>query len=140
MSPLGPLNILLSVFGPHRPFNLSPLNTGLQSCGRIGTRNCSKQRKPKTCFFFNCNKAKAGNDSFRYLPISLHSSIEVAGSARTLNNGPKICCLSTNQMSEEKCVRNKELLSTCMDAKTNKKRNSWGSINYQLQRLSKGRK
>ncbi|KAH7550034.1 hypothetical protein ACOSP7_024865 [Xanthoceras sorbifolium] len=49
-------------------------------------------------------------------------------------------CLSLNQMSDEKCLRNKELLSTCMDAQTNKKRKSWGSINYQLQRLSKGRK
>ncbi|XP_044467731.1 uncharacterized protein LOC123197471 [Mangifera indica] len=49
-------------------------------------------------------------------------------------------CLSINQMNDEKCVRQKELLSACMDAQTNKKRKPGGSINYQLQRLSRGRK
>lgn len=49
-------------------------------------------------------------------------------------------CMSLNQMNSEKCVRQKELLSSCMDAQTNKKRKPWGSINYHLQRLNRGRK
>ncbi|KAM7255975.1 hypothetical protein ACFE04_011716 [Oxalis oulophora] len=46
-------------------------------------------------------------------------------------------CLTTNKMSDENCARQKELLGTCMDAQTSKNRKSWGSINYQLQRLSR---
>ncbi|CAN0854076.1 hypothetical protein LINGRAHAP2_LOCUS5820 [Linum grandiflorum] len=49
-------------------------------------------------------------------------------------------CLAANQVQSEKCVKEKELLSTCLDAQVNSKNNSWGSINYHLQRLSKGRK
>ncbi|KDO84899.1 hypothetical protein CISIN_1g034645mg [Citrus sinensis] len=49
-------------------------------------------------------------------------------------------CMSLNQMNSEKCARQKELLSACMDAQTNKKRKPWGSINYHLQRLNRGRK
>ncbi|CAL1400487.1 unnamed protein product [Linum trigynum] len=48
-------------------------------------------------------------------------------------------CLSMNQMKDSNCVKEKELLSACLDAQ-NSKNNSWGSINYHLQRLSKGRK
>ncbi|XP_042480853.1 probable GABA transporter 2 isoform X3 [Macadamia integrifolia] len=46
-------------------------------------------------------------------------------------------CIENN---DGKCVRQKELLSTCMDAQTGKSRKPWGSINYHLQRLSRGRK
>ncbi|CAL5367190.1 unnamed protein product [Camellia sinensis] len=49
-------------------------------------------------------------------------------------------CLSLNHNSDEKCVRHKELLSACMDAQTNNTRKPWGSINYHLQRLNRGRK
>ncbi|GAV57911.1 hypothetical protein CFOL_v3_01447 [Cephalotus follicularis] len=49
-------------------------------------------------------------------------------------------CLSLNHMKDEKCVRHKELLSACMDAQTTSSRKSWGSINYHLQRLNRGRK
>ncbi|KAA8549252.1 hypothetical protein F0562_000936 [Nyssa sinensis] len=49
-------------------------------------------------------------------------------------------CLALNQNSDEKCVRQKELLNTCMDAQTGKSRKPWGSINYHLQRLNRGRK
>ncbi|KAE7998877.1 hypothetical protein FH972_003375 [Carpinus fangiana] len=49
-------------------------------------------------------------------------------------------CLTQNQSSAEKCVRQKELLSACMDTQTSKKRRSMGSINYHLQRLNRGRK
>ncbi|OMO91277.1 hypothetical protein COLO4_18491 [Corchorus olitorius] len=70
-------------------------------------------------------------------------------------------CLSLNKLNNEKCVRQKELLSTCMDAQflcylnlihhdlhkllltllqTNSKRKAGGSINYHLQRLNRGRK
>ncbi|KAH9661371.1 UDP-glycosyltransferase 76B1 [Citrus sinensis] len=49
-------------------------------------------------------------------------------------------CLSLNQMNSENCVRQKDLLSACMDGLTNKKRKPWGSINHNLQWLNKGRK
>ncbi|OAY51801.1 uncharacterized protein LOC110613119 [Manihot esculenta] len=49
-------------------------------------------------------------------------------------------CLSLNQVNDEKCVRQKELLGACMEAQTTNKRKSWGSINYHLQRLNRGRK
>ncbi|KAF4355851.1 hypothetical protein CsatB_028682 [Cannabis sativa] len=48
-------------------------------------------------------------------------------------------CLALNHNSDEKCVRNKELLNTCMDAQNNN-RKPWGSINYHMQRLSRGKK
>ncbi|KAF4360473.1 hypothetical protein G4B88_003356 [Cannabis sativa] len=47
-------------------------------------------------------------------------------------------CLAVNHNSDEKCVRNKELLNTCMDAQNNN-RKLWGSINYHMQRLSRGK-
>ncbi|KAF7133069.1 hypothetical protein RHSIM_Rhsim09G0044100 [Rhododendron simsii] len=49
-------------------------------------------------------------------------------------------CLALNQNNDEKCVRHKELLSMCMDGQTNKSRKPWGSINFHLQRLNRGRK
>ncbi|XP_050227267.1 uncharacterized protein LOC126676934 [Mercurialis annua] len=48
-------------------------------------------------------------------------------------------CLSLNHINDEKCVRQKEQLNACMDAQTSKKK-SFGSINYHLQRLNRGRK
>ncbi|KAL6195618.1 hypothetical protein ACLB2K_031236 [Fragaria x ananassa] len=50
-----------------------------------------------------------------------------------------LSCLALNSNCDEKCVRQKELLSTCMDSQSNKNK-SMGSINYHLQRLSRGRK
>ncbi|KAH7537322.1 hypothetical protein FEM48_Zijuj03G0080300 [Ziziphus jujuba var. spinosa] len=49
-------------------------------------------------------------------------------------------CLALNQNNDDKCVRTKDLLNACMDAQTNKNRKPWGSINYHLQRLTRGRK
>ncbi|KAI6671117.1 hypothetical protein NL676_006002 [Syzygium grande] len=49
-------------------------------------------------------------------------------------------CLALSQKNDEKCVRQKELLSACMDAQSGKNRTAWGSINYHLQRLNRGRK
>ncbi|KAJ9189140.1 hypothetical protein P3X46_000470 [Hevea brasiliensis] len=49
-------------------------------------------------------------------------------------------CVSLNQSDIDKCVRQKELLNACMDAQATSKRKSWGSINYHLQRLNRGRK
>ncbi|XP_049934495.1 uncharacterized protein LOC116256909 isoform X3 [Nymphaea colorata] len=50
-------------------------------------------------------------------------------------------CLALNQNNDDKCVRQKELLQTCMDAQSGKNsKRSWGSINYHLQRLGKVRK
>ncbi|XP_021900112.1 uncharacterized protein LOC110816285 [Carica papaya] len=49
-------------------------------------------------------------------------------------------CLSLNQINDDKCARQKELLGACMDAQNNKNRKAWGSINYHLQRLNKTRK
>ncbi|GER37780.1 EamA-like transporter family protein, partial [Striga asiatica] len=43
------------------------------------------------------------------------------------------------QGNDSKCTRQKSLLSTCMDAQSSGKRKPWGSINYHLQRLSRGR-
>ncbi|KAL4179861.1 hypothetical protein AMTRI_Chr13g89330 [Amborella trichopoda] len=49
-------------------------------------------------------------------------------------------CLSLNQMHDDKCVHQKELLSACMDAQSGKRKKPFGSINYHLQRLSRGRR
>ncbi|KAM7497989.1 hypothetical protein LguiA_022403 [Lonicera macranthoides] len=49
-------------------------------------------------------------------------------------------CLALNHNNDEKCVRQKDLLNACMDAQTGKSRKPWGSINYHLQRLNKGRR
>ncbi|KAG6599119.1 putative carboxylesterase 18, partial [Cucurbita argyrosperma subsp. sororia] len=49
-------------------------------------------------------------------------------------------CMALNHNNDEKCTRHKEILNTCMDAQSNRNRKPWGSINYHLQRLSRGRK
>ncbi|XP_010535502.1 PREDICTED: uncharacterized protein LOC104810785 [Tarenaya hassleriana] len=49
-------------------------------------------------------------------------------------------CLALNNIKDDKCERSKELLNACMNAQTNQKSNSWGNINYHLQRLTRGRK
>ncbi|QCD83778.1 uncharacterized protein LOC114178849 [Vigna unguiculata] len=49
-------------------------------------------------------------------------------------------CMAANQSDMEACARQKELLNACMDSQSKKNRKSWGSINYQLQRLNRGRK
>uniref|UniRef100_A0A2P2IHS6 Uncharacterized protein LOC8278155 isoform X2 n=1 Tax=Rhizophora mucronata TaxID=61149 RepID=A0A2P2IHS6_RHIMU len=49
-------------------------------------------------------------------------------------------CFCMNQLNDEKCARQKELLSACLDSQGSKKRKQLGSINYHLQRLSRGRK
>ncbi|XP_073051492.1 uncharacterized protein [Primulina eburnea] len=51
-----------------------------------------------------------------------------------------LSCLALSQGNDEKCTRQKSLLSACMDAQTANKRKPWGSINYHLQRLNRGRK
>ncbi|OWM89302.1 hypothetical protein CDL15_Pgr024047 [Punica granatum] len=49
-------------------------------------------------------------------------------------------CLALNRNDDDKCVRQKDLLNACMDAQSGNNRKAWGSINYHLQRLSRGRK
>uniref|UniRef100_A0A0A0KD09 IMS import disulfide relay-system CHCH-CHCH-like Cx9C domain-containing protein n=2 Tax=Cucumis sativus TaxID=3659 RepID=A0A0A0KD09_CUCSA len=49
-------------------------------------------------------------------------------------------CIALNQNNDEKCTRHKELLNTCMDAQATRSKKPWGSINYHLQRLNRGRK
>ncbi|KAK7368594.1 hypothetical protein VNO80_10622 [Phaseolus coccineus] len=49
-------------------------------------------------------------------------------------------CMAANHSDMEACARQKELLNACMESQSKKNRKSWGSINYQLQRLSRGRK
>ncbi|XP_073134112.1 uncharacterized protein [Henckelia pumila] len=51
-----------------------------------------------------------------------------------------LSCLALSQGNDGKCTRQKSLLSACMDAQTANKRKPWGSINYHLQRLNRGRK
>eukprot|EP01018_Ginkgo_biloba_P021665 Gb_24510 [translate_table: standard] len=51
-----------------------------------------------------------------------------------------LSCLATNQNNDDKCVKEKQLLSACVDAQSGKKKKPWGTINYHLQRLSKGKK
>ncbi|KAJ4834444.1 hypothetical protein Tsubulata_007893 [Turnera subulata] len=49
-------------------------------------------------------------------------------------------CMSVNKLQDQKCGRQKELLSACMEAQMSKNRRSLGSINYHLQRLNRGGK
>ncbi|KAK7260519.1 hypothetical protein RIF29_26621 [Crotalaria pallida] len=49
-------------------------------------------------------------------------------------------CMATSQGDKEACAKQKELLVACMESQSKKNRKSWGSVNYQLQRLSRGRK
>ncbi|XP_047319990.1 uncharacterized protein LOC124924008 [Impatiens glandulifera] len=48
-------------------------------------------------------------------------------------------CLAINH-TDEKCARHKDLLTTCMSAQDTNSKNSWGSMNYHLQRLNRGKK
>uniref|UniRef100_A0A0V0GTX3 Putative ovule protein n=1 Tax=Solanum chacoense TaxID=4108 RepID=A0A0V0GTX3_SOLCH len=48
-------------------------------------------------------------------------------------------CLTLNHNKDDKCSRQKSLLSACMEAQ-GKNRKPWGSINYHLQRLNRGRR
>ncbi|KAI3429093.1 CX9C domain-containing protein [Psidium guajava] len=49
-------------------------------------------------------------------------------------------CLALSHNNDDKCVRQKELLSACMEAQSGRNRKAGGSINYHLQRLNRGRK
>ncbi|CAL0306064.1 unnamed protein product [Lupinus luteus] len=49
-------------------------------------------------------------------------------------------CMTTSHNDADACARQKEQLVACMESQSKKNRKSWGSINYQLQRLSRGRK
>ncbi|KAI7740368.1 hypothetical protein M8C21_032073 [Ambrosia artemisiifolia] len=49
-------------------------------------------------------------------------------------------CLSLNHNNDDKCIRQREQLSACMETQTGKKRKPWGTLNYHLQRLNRGRK
>ncbi|KAK4762947.1 hypothetical protein SAY86_008715 [Trapa natans] len=49
-------------------------------------------------------------------------------------------CLALNRNDDGKCIRQKDLLNACMDAQSRNSRTAWGSINYHLQRLSRGKK
>lgn len=49
-------------------------------------------------------------------------------------------CMALNNNKDDRCERQKKLLSDCMDAQAGKNKKPWGSINYQLQRLMRGRK
>ncbi|KAG5602979.1 hypothetical protein H5410_034349 [Solanum commersonii] len=48
-------------------------------------------------------------------------------------------CLTLNHNKDDKCSRQKSLLSVCMEAQ-GKNRKPWGSVNYHLQRLNRGRR
>ncbi|KAK9137419.1 hypothetical protein Sjap_008013 [Stephania japonica] len=48
-------------------------------------------------------------------------------------------CLALNQNSDDKCARQKELLTSCMDAQSGKNKKPFSTINYHLQRLSRGK-
>ncbi|KAI3460618.1 hypothetical protein Pfo_017281 [Paulownia fortunei] len=63
-------------------------------------------------------------------------------SSKTLHEGKTsfLNCLALSQRNDEKCGRQKSLLSACMDVRAGNKRKPWGSINYHLQRLNRGRK
>ncbi|CAM8949483.1 unnamed protein product [Rhodiola kirilowii] len=49
-------------------------------------------------------------------------------------------CLALNNKDDEKCVRQKDLLNSCMNDQATKKKNLWGSVNYHLQKLSRVKK
>ncbi|GAU37577.1 hypothetical protein TSUD_154100 [Trifolium subterraneum] len=51
-----------------------------------------------------------------------------------------LTCMATNPSDVQACAQKKEILNTCIESQSKKNRKSWGSINYQLQRLSRGRK
>ncbi|GAA0150493.1 ribosomal protein [Lithospermum erythrorhizon] len=49
-------------------------------------------------------------------------------------------CLALNHNNDQKCEKQKTVLSACMDAQCGNNKQAWGSINYHLQRLNRGRK
>ncbi|EOA36342.1 hypothetical protein CARUB_v10010688mg, partial [Capsella rubella] len=49
-------------------------------------------------------------------------------------------CMALNHIKDDKCEKQKQLLSVCMHGQTDNKNKSWGNINYHLQRLTRGRK
>ncbi|XP_071735189.1 uncharacterized protein [Rutidosis leptorrhynchoides] len=49
-------------------------------------------------------------------------------------------CLSLNHNNDEKCARQRQQLAACLESQTGKKKKPWGTLNYHLQRLNKGRK
>ncbi|ESQ30881.1 hypothetical protein EUTSA_v10011908mg [Eutrema salsugineum] len=48
-------------------------------------------------------------------------------------------CMALHQCKDDKCEKQKQLLSVCMQGQAEKSK-SWGNINYHLQRLTRGRK
>ncbi|KAK6933295.1 IMS import disulfide relay-system, CHCH-CHCH-like Cx9C, partial [Dillenia turbinata] len=48
-------------------------------------------------------------------------------------------CLALSHNNDDKCVRQKELLSACMFSQNCNNKKAFGSINYHLQRLKRGR-
>ncbi|KAH0667142.1 hypothetical protein KY285_028348 [Solanum tuberosum] len=48
-------------------------------------------------------------------------------------------CLTLNHNKDDKCSRQKSLLTACMETQ-GKNRKPWGSVNYHLQRLNRGRR
>ncbi|XP_057832662.1 uncharacterized protein LOC131043479 [Cryptomeria japonica] len=51
-----------------------------------------------------------------------------------------LSCIASNSNDDDKCVKEKNLLMACVDAQCGKKKKPWGTVNYHLQRLSKGRR
>ncbi|AEE32149.1 putative ribosomal protein MRP10 [Arabidopsis thaliana] len=49
-------------------------------------------------------------------------------------------CMALNNIKDDKCEKQKQLLSVCMQGQSDHKNKSWGNINYHLQRLTRGRK
>uniref|UniRef100_A0A803KS01 Uncharacterized protein n=1 Tax=Chenopodium quinoa TaxID=63459 RepID=A0A803KS01_CHEQI len=70
--------------------------------------------------------------------VPLPPRFTIAGNQYKLGkqNGEEGLCHN----NDEKCVRQKQLLGTCMEAQAGKNKKPWGSINYHLQRLNRGRK
>ncbi|CAJ2677829.1 uncharacterized protein LOC123918820 [Trifolium pratense] len=50
-----------------------------------------------------------------------------------------LSCMATNQSDAQACAQQKEILNACIESQSKKNRKSMGSINYQLQRLNRGR-
>ncbi|CAA6658500.1 unnamed protein product [Spirodela intermedia] len=46
-------------------------------------------------------------------------------------------CLALNKNNDEKCLKQVEILNSCVDELKTKPKKPWGSINFHLQRLSR---
>ncbi|XP_078430939.1 uncharacterized protein LOC144702774 [Wolffia australiana] len=46
-------------------------------------------------------------------------------------------CLALNKNNDEKCLKQVEMLNSCVGELKNKPKKPWGSINFHLQRLSR---